>query len=102
MDGTEKTTKKETSVKTESTGKASRKSAKVKVVKEPKPKKEKAPREPLVVFAFRLTEVQRDQIHKAAGPGKATRFVRSAALAAAGGDRPAFEELLTTAKANLK
>jgi hypothetical protein len=71
-------------------------------VKEPKPKKEKAPKVPLVVFAFRLTEEQRDQIHKAAGPAKATKFVRSAALAAASGDRPAFEDLLAQAKANLK
>ena len=38
-------------------------------------------------------------IHKAAGPGKATSFVRSAALAAAAGDRPAFEELT---KASIK
>ena len=54
-----------------------------KAVKEPKPKKEKAPKEPLVVFAFRLSEADRDLIHKAAGPGKATKFVLSAALAAA-------------------
>jgi hypothetical protein len=84
-----------------------KKAAKVKAVKElapkePKPKKEKVPKEPMVVFAFRLSEAQRNAIHKAAGPGKATKFVRSAALAAAGGDRPAFEELLTQAKTNLK
>jgi hypothetical protein len=101
MDGTEKTTKKEPTVKTEVPGKT-KKAAKVKASKEPKPKKEKAPKEPMVVFAFRLTDEQRDRIHKAAGPGKATRFVRSAALAAASGDRPAFEELLTAAKTNLK
>jgi len=75
---------------------------KAKAVKEVKPKKEKTAKEPQVVFAFRLTEAQRDAIHKAAGPGKATRFVRSAALAAASGDRAGFEELLTAAKANLK
>jgi len=101
MDATEKTPKKEATVKTDTPAKA-KKVAKAKVVKEPKPKKEKAPKEPMVVFAFRLSEAQRDQIHKAAGPGKATRFVRSAALAAASGDRPAIEELLATAKANLK
>ena len=76
------------------------KKAKAKVVKESKPKKEKAPKEPQVVFAFRLTEAQRDRIHKAAGPGKATRFVLTAALAAASGDRPALEELLAQAKAS--
>ncbi len=106
MDSTEKAPKKETSVKTEVPAK-SKKAPKAKAVKEPppkepKPKKEKAPKEPQVVFAFRLSEAQRDAIHKAAGPGKATKFVRSAALAAASGDRPAFEELLATAKANLK
>jgi len=78
------------------------KKAKAKVVKETKPNKEKNPKEPMVVFAFRLTETQRDAIHTAAGPGKATRFVRSAALAAASGDRTAFEELLTFAKINFK
>jgi len=78
------------------------KKAKAKGPKEPKQTKEKAPKAPQVVFAFRLTEAQRDQIHRAAGPGRATRFVRTAALAAASGDRPAFEELLATAKTNLK
>ena len=97
MDGTEKSTK--TGVPLKAVPKQGKQP---KTVKEPKPKKQKAPKEPLVVFAFRLTEAQRDAIHKAAGPGKATRFVRSAALAAASGDRPAFEELLTAAKANLK
>jgi len=100
MDGTEKTPKKEAIVKTDSLRKPSMKSTKP--VKEPRPKKEKKPKEPQVVFAFRLTEAQRDAIHKAAGPGKATRFVRTAALAAASGDRPAIEELLALAKSNLK
>jgi len=54
-----------------------------KAAKEPKQKKEKAPKEPLVVFAFRLSEADRDAIHRAAGPGKATKFVLAAALAAA-------------------
>jgi len=75
--------------------------AEPKAAKEPKPKKEKVPKEPQVVFAFRLSPEERDRIHKAAGPAKATKFVRSAALAAASGDRPAFEELLAQAKANL-
>ena len=73
-----------------------------KAAKEPRPKKEKAPKEPLVVFAFRLREVDRTIIHKAAGPAKATRFVLSAALAAASGDGKAFEELAAQAKANRK
>ncbi len=72
------------------------------VAKAPKPKQEKAPKEPLCVFAFRLSEADRDLIHKAAGPAKATKFVRAAALAAAAGDAKAFEELTTQAKVNLK
>ena len=43
-----------------------------------------------------------DLIHKAAGPAKATRFVLSAALAAASGDSKAFEELAAQAKTNRK
>jgi hypothetical protein len=101
MEPTTSKTPKSEAAKTNAPAKT-KKTAKVKAVKEPKPKKEKAPKEPQVVFAFRLTEAQRDQIHKAAGPGKATRFVRSAALAAASGDRAGFEELLTAAKTNLK
>ncbi len=74
------------------------KKAKAKTVKAPKPRKEKAPKEPLVVFAFRLTAAERDQIHKAAGPGKATRLVKGAALAAASGSLKSFESLIATAK----
>ncbi len=51
------------------------------------PKKDKVPKPALVVFAFRLSAADRDLIHKAAGPGKATQFVLSAALAAANQDR---------------
>ena len=71
-----------------------------KTAKEPKPK-----REPIVdacVFAFRLSTTDRDLIHRAAGSGKATRFVRGAALAAANGDTKAFDDLVGQAKANLK
>jgi hypothetical protein len=99
MDGTEETATSTQSTKTEKKGKPHKKAAKKTAkAKEPKPKKEKTPKVPLVVFAFRLTEEQRDRIHNAAGPGKATRFVRTAALAAASGDRPAFEELLKSNK----
>ena len=64
-----------------------------------KPKKAKPPKEPQVVFAFRLSEADRTRIHDAAGSGKATRFVRSAALAAANADRKAFDTLIEQAKA---
>ncbi len=63
-------------------------------------KKEKAA--DVVVFAFRLPVADREAIHKAAGPGKATRFVHAAALAAASGDTKAFEELAAQARTNSK
>lgn len=71
-----------------------KKKGEAKAAKEPKARKEKAPKEPLVVFAFRLSEADRDVIHKAAGPGKATRFVLAAALAAAAADQKAFSALV--------
>ena len=77
-------------------------SSRKKAPKGTKSKKEKAPREPQVVFAFRLSKTDRDRIHQAAGSGKATQFVRAAALAAANGDATVFEQLVGQAKANLK
>ena len=67
-----------------------------------KPKRERPPKEPQVVFAFRLSEADRILIHKAAGPAEATKFVRSAALAAANSDRKSFDILAEQAKANFK
>jgi hypothetical protein len=55
-----------------------------------------------VVFAFRLTPVERDLLHRAAGPAKASRFVLGAALAAANADTKAFNTLVEQAKTNLK
>ena len=46
------------------------------------------------VFAFRLSVADRTRIHEAAGPAKATKFVRGAALAAATGDLDAFKALV--------
>ncbi len=40
----------------------------------------------LVVFAFRMTRAEREEIHDAAGPAKASRFTRTVVLAAARGD----------------
>ncbi len=65
-------------------------------------KQKQPPKEPQVVFAFRLSEADRDLIHKAAGPAKATQFVRAAALAAAKADSKIFETLVEQAKSNLK
>ena len=81
--------------------KSRRKTAKVRK-KKTKPKKVTAPKEPLVVFAFRLTAAERDLIHKAAGPGKATRLVKGAALAVTTGNTKAFEVLATQANATRK
>jgi hypothetical protein len=55
-----------------------------------KPTKE----EDLVVFAFRLTPAERDLIHKAAGPAKASKYVRTLAVAAANGDEALVLQLL--------
>jgi hypothetical protein len=52
------------------------------------------PEEELVVFAFRLTPKERDLIHKAAGPAKASRYVRTLAVAAANGDETLVLQLL--------
>jgi hypothetical protein len=61
------------------------------------PVEKKSKREPIedaCVFAFRLSVADRTRIHEAAGGGKATRFVRGAALAAATGDLEAFKALV--------
>lgn len=63
-----------------------------------KVKPEKAPKEPLVVFAIRLTEAERKAIHDAAGPRNATQFVRAVALAAAREDQAAFNAAINEAK----
>ncbi len=67
-----------------------------------KSKRKAEPKTAVVVFAFRLRAEDRDAIHKAAGPGKATRFVHAAALAVASGDTKVFEELAAQARTNLK
>lgn len=47
----------------------------------------------LVTFAFRLTPAEREEIHAAAGPGKASRFVKAVALAVARLDDKAVQEV---------
>jgi hypothetical protein len=49
----------------------------------------------LVVFAFRLSSTEREEIHAAAGSARASRFVRAVALAAARRDVPALQAILT-------
>lgn len=53
-----------------------------------------AKREDLCVFAFRLTAEERDAIHKAAGPAKASKFVRTLAVAAARNDEDAVRAIM--------
>ena len=72
------------------------------MIKKKRTRKEKPIKTSMVVFAFRLSEEDRTTIHKAAGSGKATRFVRGAALAAAKGDAKTFQELVGQAQVNLK
>ena len=63
-----------------------------------KPKADKPPKEDLVVFAFRLTQAERDAIHQTAGPRNATQFVRRVAVAFAREDKGAFETVIQEAR----
>ena len=83
-----KTTKKK------STARARKPAAKATAATPPAEPKEKAPREELCVFAFRLTPAERDAIHKAAGPAKASKFVRTLAVAAARNDEATVKAIL--------
>ena len=58
----------------------------------------KAKKEELVVFAFRLTPVERDAIHKTAGPRNATRLVRQVAVAFGNENEAGFKAALKEAK----
>ena len=53
----------------------------------------------LVVFAFRLTRAERDLIHQAAGPAKASKLARSLLVAAAQKDEKAIKTLMETVQA---
>ncbi len=60
--------------------------------------KSKASREELCVFAFRLTEAERDAIHKAAGPAKASKFARRLLVAAAQKDAAVVKAIMEGGK----
>mgnify|MGYP001590940709 CR=1 FL=1 len=90
---TKKTEAGEAPVKGRSGKKSDRKESTPKV-KATAPKREKV--ENPVVFAFRLSEAERTRIHEAAGGGKASQFVLAAALAAASGDKNAFEAVIAS------
>lgn len=88
-----KTTKKK------STTKARKPGAKAPAAKTVDKPETKAPREELCVFAFRLTPAERDAIHKAAGPAKASKFVRTLAVAAARNDEAAVRAIMKEVQA---
>ena len=58
----------------------------------------KIAREELVVFAFRLEEDERQMIHDAAGPAKASEFARTVLAAAARKDLAAIKRILKEVK----
>jgi hypothetical protein len=53
------------------------------------------------VFAFRLTPAERDQIHKAAGPAKASKYVRALTRAASVGDLDLVSKIVEAVKQEL-
>ena len=63
-----------------------------------KPKANANSEEQLCVFAFRLAPHERDTIHQAAGPARASKYVRAVALAAAREDSKAYQEALKEAR----
>jgi hypothetical protein len=69
--------------------------------KRPKEPKVKEPKEDLVVFAFRLKAEERDAIHAAAGPAKASKYVRGLTLAASRGDEKTVLEIVRAVKEHL-
>ncbi len=56
----------------------------------------------IVVFAFRLTRGERDEIHAATGSAKASKFIRTLALAGARGDMKAVQEAIDEVQATSK
>jgi hypothetical protein len=66
-----------------------------KVAKAPR---EKAPKEDLMTFAFRMPKTESAALHKAAGPGRGSRVMRSLAGAFVTGDRAVFESIVKEAR----
>ena len=76
------------------TAKKKKASKKAPTKEKAKKKETKPPKEELVVFAFRLTQAERDLIHQAAGPGRASKFVRTLTVAASKKDETAVGEIV--------
>jgi hypothetical protein len=85
--------------KEKSTPKARKPAAKATAAKTVDKPETRAPREELCVFAFRLTPAERDAIHKAAGPAKASKFVRTLAVAAARNDETTVRAIMKEVQA---
>ncbi len=100
------TTQNATTVETKPTKtKAPKKAAKTKAAaataktpKAAKPKREKRPKEDLMTFAFRMPKTESAALHKAAGPGGASRVMRSLAGAFVSGDRAVFDSIVGDAR----
>ena len=71
---------------------------KAKPPKATKPKREKPPKEDLMVFAFRMTKAESVALHTAAGPANASRAMRALAAAFVSEDRAAFETVVEDAR----
>ena len=71
---------------------------KTKPTKVAKPKREKLPKEDLMVFAFRMTKAESGALHTAAGPANASRVMRALAGAFVTEDRAAFEAIVADAR----
>ena len=71
---------------------------KAKPPKVAKPKKEMAPKEDLMTFAFRMTKGESVALHKAAGPANASRTMRALAGAFVAEDRAVFESIVEDAR----
>ena len=80
------------------TAKAKAATPKAKPAKAAKPKREKAPNEDLMTFAFRMTKAESAALHKAAGPANASRVMRALAGAFVAADRAMFESIIDDTK----
>lgn len=94
-----KTTKKKATAKTRKPVATTAKAKTPKATAEASAKTQEKPdkktgREDLCVFAFRLSAEERDAIHKAAGPGKASMFARGLLVAAARKDETALNAIV--------
>ena len=93
------TTETKAATKPAKKGKAKREATPKKIAaRPPKPKKEKPPKEELVVFALRMTEAERTKLHDTAGPRGATRMARQVLVAAASEDTDAFKAAISEAR----